>query len=66
MQRRTNTNSLFQKRQLIEPPVDTEGLIDVFKGTLCLSMKQYWEVPGDIAVIATQLDPRLKNVNGVK
>ena len=25
-------------------------------------MKQYWEVPGEVAVIATQLDPRLKKL----
>jgi len=61
-ERRTNANPLFKNYRLIEPPIQTNSLLDIFKGTLYFSMKQYWEVPGEIAIISTILDPRLKKL----
>jgi hypothetical protein len=61
--RQTNSNPLFKNRRLIESPVNTDRLLDIFKATLYLSMKQYWDIPTEIALMATMLDPRLKRLS---
>ncbi|CAG8659526.1 23936_t:CDS:2 [Cetraspora pellucida] len=52
----------FKGRQSIEPPVNNERLCDLVKATSYFSLKEYWEVPERIGLVASFLDPRIKNL----
>lgn len=64
--RRTNVDSRFRHRRIIETPVNTEGLLEKVKAACYLSMKEYWDVPTLTGMIATLLDPRLKKLNFIR
>ncbi|CAG8643775.1 4333_t:CDS:2, partial [Dentiscutata heterogama] len=57
-----HNDSRFKGRQLIETPVTNEGLCDLVKATCFLSLKEYWEVPKKIGLVASFLDPRIKSL----
>ncbi|CAI2197845.1 9215_t:CDS:1, partial [Funneliformis geosporum] len=43
------------------PPVDTKDLLKVVRAAIYLSLDKLWDVPNELSLIATILDPRLKN-----
>ncbi|CAG8608867.1 37522_t:CDS:2, partial [Gigaspora margarita] len=54
---------LFEpSRRAIEPPVTNEKLCDLVKAMSYFSLKEYWEVPEEIGLIASFLDLRIKNL----
>jgi hypothetical protein len=63
--RRINADPRFRNRRLIEDPVVTTDLLKKVKASVYLSMKEYWEVPKLVGMIAAILDPRLKNLKFV-
>ncbi|CAB4443822.1 unnamed protein product [Rhizophagus irregularis] len=63
--RRTNADSRFRNRRLIEAPVNTAKLLEKVEAACYLSMKEYWNVPTLTGMIATILDPRLKKLKFV-
>src|SRR5437667_7306471 len=63
--RRINADPRFRNRRLIEDPVVTTDLLKKVKASIYLSMKEYWEVPKLVGMIAAILDPRLKGLKFV-
>ncbi|PKC59652.1 hypothetical protein RhiirA1_399792, partial [Rhizophagus irregularis] len=64
--RRTNADSRFRNRRLIEAPVtNTAKLLEKVEAAYYLSMKEYWNVPTLTGMIATILDPWLKKLKFV-
>lgn len=63
--RRINADPRFRNRRIIEGPVVTTDLLKKVKASIYLSMKEYWEVPKLVGMIAAILDPRLKNLKFV-
>ena len=57
-----NNTQWFKGRRLIEPPVTTEGLCDLVKAASYLSLQSYLKVPDEIGLVASFLDPRIKNL----
>ncbi|CAG8837441.1 1999_t:CDS:2, partial [Gigaspora margarita] len=50
---------------LIEPPVTTitaKELYDLVKATSYFSLKEYWDIPEEAALIVSFLDPQIKNL----
>ncbi|CAG8761097.1 39342_t:CDS:2, partial [Gigaspora margarita] len=59
--------ALEQLRQLLQvlqgwPPVITEELYDLVKAASYLSFQEYWEVPEEIGLVSSFLDPRIKHL----
>jgi hypothetical protein len=63
--RRVNADPRFRNRRLIENPVIITNLLKKVKASIYLSMKQYWEVPKLVGMIAAILDLRLKGLKFV-
>ncbi|CAG8556756.1 2163_t:CDS:2, partial [Dentiscutata heterogama] len=51
-----------QLRQPLQPSVTSEELCDLVKAASYLSLQEYWEVPEEVGLIASFLDPRIKNL----
>ncbi|CAG8845253.1 31561_t:CDS:2, partial [Gigaspora margarita] len=62
VKKNTHNDPRFKGHRLIEPPVTNENLCDLVKATSYLSFKEYWEVPNKIELVASFLDPRIKNM----
>ncbi|CAG8707961.1 11453_t:CDS:2, partial [Acaulospora morrowiae] len=68
--RSRNQNNTYQKyndprfkgRRLIKHPVTTKELNDLVKAASYLSLQQYWEVPEEVRLVASFLDPQIKNL----
>ncbi|CAB4395082.1 unnamed protein product [Rhizophagus irregularis] len=63
--RRVNADPRFRNRRLIENPVNTTNLLKKVKASIYLSMKEYWNVPKLVGMVAAILDPRLKSLKFV-
>ncbi|CAI2199166.1 15488_t:CDS:1, partial [Funneliformis geosporum] len=43
------------------PPVDTKDFLKVIRAAIYLSLDKLWDVKNELSLIATILNPRLKN-----
>ncbi len=48
------------------PPVDTKNLLKKIHAAIYLSLDNLWNVPNELSLIATILDPRMKNFPFIK